>query len=96
MQSLRTKVLDALLDEEEVDVVFAVFEGPDRLQHLHYQYLVEFSEWYTGPKADEARVKATEFFAEVDKSVDALVQWAGAEGHALVVSDHGFGPWEKT
>lgn len=96
VQSLRTKVLSSLLEKEDVDVVFAVFEGPDRLQHLHYQYLVEFSDWYDHPDAKEARDKATEFFAEVDKSIDALAQWAGSEGHVLIVSDHGFGPWEKT
>ena len=96
VQRLRRKVLTALLDKEEVDFVFAVFEGPDRLQHLHYQYLVEFSDWYNASEASVARDKATAYFAEVDKAVEALVGWAGEDGHVLVVSDHGFGPWQKT
>ena len=96
VQRLRHKVLSALLDREDVDVVFAVFEGPDRLQHLHYQYLVEFSDWYDAPDAAVAREKATEYFSEVDAAIESLVAWAGSDGHVLVVSDHGFGPWQKT
>lgn len=96
VQKLRHQVLTALLDERDVDVVFAVFEGPDRLQHLHYQYLVEFSEWYDAPEASPARDKAAEFFKECDAAIQSMVDWAGTDGHVLVVSDHGFGPWQKT
>ena len=96
VQHLRHRVLMSLLDKEDVDVVFAVFEGPDRLQHLHYQYLVEFSDWYDAPEASEARAKATDFFAEVDETIASMVSWAGDDGHILIVSDHGFGPWQKT
>ena len=96
VQKLRHKVLNALLEKREVDAVFAVFEGPDRLQHLHYQYLTEFSDWYDAPDAQRARDKANEFFAECDAAIQSMVDWAGQDGHVLVVSDHGFGPWQKT
>jgi predicted AlkP superfamily phosphohydrolase/phosphomutase len=95
-QQLRRRVLNALLERIDVDVVFAVFEGVDRLQHLHYQYIVECSEWYGRPEAGSFRDRALEYFTEVDRAVDDLVSWAGRDGHVMIVSDHGFGPWEKT
>jgi predicted AlkP superfamily phosphohydrolase/phosphomutase len=96
IQRLRRDVLSGLLERVETDVLFAVFEGPDRLQHLHYQYIVECSDWYTHPEAGEFRERAYSYFAELDRGIEELVQWAGDDGHVIVVSDHGFGPWEKT
>jgi len=96
VQRLRHQVLTSLLGRNEVDFVFAVFEGPDRLQHLHYQYLVEGSSWYQRPEAGAHRDRASSFFSEVDRSIGSLIEWAGPDGHVIVVSDHGFGPWEKT
>ena len=76
--------------------VFAVFEGTDRLQHLHYQYLVECSEWYSRPEAASYRERAWAYFVELDGAIADLVAWTGDQGNVLVVSDHGAGPWEKT
>lgn len=95
-QSLRRRVLSSLLEIKDPDVVFAVFEGPDRLQHLHYQYVVPFSDWYDHPEAAAARDRVFSFFAELDRTVGELAEWAGPGGNVLIVSDHGFGPWEKT
>ncbi|MGH2786859.1 MAG: alkaline phosphatase family protein [Actinomycetota bacterium] len=96
VQRLRRQVLGALLDHSEVDVVFAVFEGVDRLQHLQYQYIVDCSEWYARPEAASMRDHAIAYFAELDRAIDELATWAGPDGNLLIVSDHGFGPWEKT
>jgi predicted AlkP superfamily phosphohydrolase/phosphomutase len=95
-QELRQKVLAALIERFDPQVVFAVFEGPDRIQHVHYQYLVECSEWYGRPEASELRARDFAFFAAVDRAVGDLVDWAGDDGVVVVVSDHGAGPWEKT
>jgi predicted AlkP superfamily phosphohydrolase/phosphomutase len=96
IQRLRRRVLRALLDSRSPEFVYAVFEGPDRLMHLFYQYIVECSDWYSRPEASEVRDRALEYFAELDKAIEDLVQWAGSDGHVVVVSDHGSGPWEKT
>lgn len=96
VQKLRRVVLAALLEEVETDVVFAVFEGPDRLLHLHYQHIVEGSDWYGASHAAEARDRAFSYFSELDRAIADLVDWAGTDGVVAVVSDHGFGPWEKT
>jgi predicted AlkP superfamily phosphohydrolase/phosphomutase len=96
IQRLRRDVLNGLLERVDTDVVFAVFEGPDRLQHLHYQYIVDCSDWFNQPEASEMRERAFSYFHELDQGIDDLVDWVGADGHVFVVSDHGFGPWEKT
>lgn len=96
IQIKRRAVLGALLERRDVDMVFAVFEGTDRLQHLHYQYLVECSDWYARPQAPRMRERAWAYFAELDLAIADLVAWAGPEGDVLIVSDHGAGPWEKT
>jgi len=57
---------------------------------------VEGSSWYGRPEAGAHRDRAYSFFAEVDRAIGSLSEWAGPDGHVLVVSDHGFGPWEKT
>jgi predicted AlkP superfamily phosphohydrolase/phosphomutase len=42
------------------------------------------------------RDAALSYFAEVDRAIAELTAWAGTTGNVMVVSDHGFGPWEKT
>ena len=96
VQRLRRKVLGHLLEHSDVDLVFAVFEGPDRLQHLYYQYILDGSEWVARPEAPHVREGVFDYFAELDHAIDDLVGWAGTDGHVMLVSDHGFGPWEKT
>lgn len=96
IQRLRRRVLAALLDRFDPRFVFAVFEGPDRLQHVHYQYLVEGSDWFDRPEAQEIRDRAWHYFRELDDAIDDISSWVGADGHVVLVSDHGAGPWEKT
>jgi predicted AlkP superfamily phosphohydrolase/phosphomutase len=96
IQALRRRVLLALLERHDPSFLFAVFEGPDRLQHVHYQYLVECSDWYRRDGADRIRDRAHTYFSELDAAVGDLAAWAGAEGNVVLVSDHGAGPWEKT
>jgi predicted AlkP superfamily phosphohydrolase/phosphomutase len=95
-QELRRRVLGELVERFDPQVVFAVFEGPDRLQHVHYQYLVECSDWYGRPEAAEIRERGYAFFSAVDRAVGELVDWAGDDGVVVIVSDHGAGLWEKT
>jgi predicted AlkP superfamily phosphohydrolase/phosphomutase len=96
IQQSRRRAIGALIESNQPDAVFAVFEGPDRIQHLFYQYIVECSDWYRRPEAAEVRDRILDYFAELDLVVSDLVEWAGRDGHIFVVSDHGFGPWEKT
>lgn len=96
VQRLRRKALGALLERFEPDMIYAVFEGPDRMMHVHYQYVVESSDWYGRPEASQVRELAMRYFEELDRAIEELVAWVGPDGHVMVVSDHGCGPWEKT
>jgi predicted AlkP superfamily phosphohydrolase/phosphomutase len=96
VQQARRRALGAVIEKSQPDAVFAVFEGPDRIQHLFYQYVVDCSDWYRRPEAAELRDRILDYFAELDLAVKDLAEWAGQDGHIFVVSDHGFGPWEKT
>jgi predicted AlkP superfamily phosphohydrolase/phosphomutase len=96
IQRLRRRVLGELIERTEPQVVFAVFEGVDRLQHVFYQCIVDCSDWYDRPLSREIRERAHAYFAELDLAIGELVEWAGPDGHAVIVSDHGSGPWEKT
>src|SRR5262249_54604622 len=77
VQRLRRRVLGALLERLDPDFVFAVFEGPDRLQHVHYQYLVEGSDWYERPEAAEIRARADRYFEELDAAIADVAGWVG-------------------
>jgi predicted AlkP superfamily phosphohydrolase/phosphomutase len=96
IQRLRRRVLLELIERRDPQVVFAVFEGVDRLQHVFYQCLVEGSDWYDRSGSREVRDRGVAYFAELDRAIADLVDWAGPDGHAVIVSDHGSGPWEKT
>jgi predicted AlkP superfamily phosphohydrolase/phosphomutase len=96
VQVLRRRVLAELLAQHDPRALFAVFEGPDRLFHVFYQYLVEGSDWFDAPPAAEVRDRTHAYFAELDRTIGDIVDWAGEDGHVVIVSDHGAGPLEKT
>jgi predicted AlkP superfamily phosphohydrolase/phosphomutase len=66
------------------------------MMHVHYQYVIECSDWYGRPEASRVRDAAMAYFEELDRAIEELTDWVGTDGHVVVVSDHGSGPWEKT
>jgi predicted AlkP superfamily phosphohydrolase/phosphomutase len=93
---LKRRALNALLESDgDVPLLFAVFEAPDRLMHVHYKYIDPRCEHFTRPEAGPIRERAWSFFDEMDAAMGDLIEWAGPEGHVLTMSDHGFGPKDK-
>jgi predicted AlkP superfamily phosphohydrolase/phosphomutase len=92
----RYVVLERLLQEDPVDVVFSVMEAPDRLQHVYYRYLDPSDELYDSPAAKRIRPEIETCFAALDRVVGLLGDWAGDDGGAIVCSDHGFTAWLVT
>ncbi|HEX2051511.1 MAG TPA: alkaline phosphatase family protein [Actinomycetota bacterium] len=90
----RRTVLERLLESDPVDVVFAVLEAPDRLQHVYYRYMDPRDELFDTPAARAIRPHVHECFAAMDEIVGALEDYAGVDGGVLVCSDHGFTAWE--
>jgi predicted AlkP superfamily phosphohydrolase/phosphomutase len=87
----RYAVLEMLLKDHPVDIVFSVLEAPDRLQHVYYRYM-DPSDPASGTGAREIVGGLERCFAAMDRIVGLLDDWAG--GRAVVCSDHGFTAWE--
>ena len=89
--------LHALLEKDaDVPILFAVLEAPDRLMHVHYKYLDPRCDHYRRPEAEPIRSRAWAFFDEMDHMIAELLAWAGSEASVVTMSDHGFGPKDKS
>lgn len=98
-RNLETKrrTLAFLLDRDpDVDILFAVLEAPDRLMHVHYKYLDPRCEHFDRPEAASIRERAWRFFDDMDGFIGDVLDWAGNEGFVVTMSDHGFGPMDKS
>jgi predicted AlkP superfamily phosphohydrolase/phosphomutase len=93
---MKRKALSYLLQErDDVDILFAVFEAPDRIMHVHYKYMAEDCEHFHRPEGAEVRARIWAFLDELDGAIADLLAWAGNDGYVVTMSDHGFGPKDK-
>jgi predicted AlkP superfamily phosphohydrolase/phosphomutase len=90
----RKLVMEKLLAEDPVDVLFAVLETPDRLQHVYYRYMDPGDELYDTEDAKRIRPTIEKCFVAMDDIVGVVDDFAGSEGGVIVCSDHGFTAWE--
>ena len=89
--------MQLLLEEhDDVRLLFPVFEAPDRVMHVHYKYIDPRCEHYDRPEAAPIRARVWSFFDEMDDAIGDLVEWAGDDGFVVTMSDHGFGPKDKS
>lgn len=94
---LKRRALHMLLESDpELRFLFAVLEAPDRLMHVHYKYIDPKCEHFERPEAAAIRERAWAFFDEMDAFVADLIAWTGGDGHIVTMSDHGFGPKDKS
>ncbi|MGH2755014.1 MAG: alkaline phosphatase family protein [Actinomycetota bacterium] len=92
----KRKALRYLLDTHDVPILFSVLEAPDRLMHVHYKYIDPLSEHYARDEAEPIRERAWEFFDEMDEMIGDMIDWAGEDAFIITMSDHGFGPKDKS
>ena len=85
-----------LQEHEDIKMLFPVFEAPDRVMHVHYKYIDPRCEHYTHPEAEPIRERVWSFFDEMDEVIGDCLAWAGDDGYIVTMSDHGFGPKDKT
>lgn len=90
----RHRALEGLLELDPPELVFAVLETPDRLQHVYYRYMDPRDELYGTPEGRELRPAIHRCFAAIDRIVGLLEDYAGSQGGVIVCSDHGFTAWE--
>ncbi|MDQ4146067.1 MAG: alkaline phosphatase family protein [Actinomycetota bacterium] len=92
----RTALRLLLEDHDDIDVLFPVLEAPDRVMHVHYKYIDPRCEHYNHEAAKPIRERVWSFFDEMDAMIGDCLEWAGEDGFVVTMSDHGFGPKDKT
>jgi predicted AlkP superfamily phosphohydrolase/phosphomutase len=93
----KRKALRTLLETEgDLPILFAVLEAPDRLMHVHYKYIDPSCDHFNKPEAEPIRERAWAFFDEMDEFIGDVLAWAGDDAYVVTMSDHGFGPKEKS
>lgn len=80
----------------DLGLLFGVLEAPDRLMHVHYKYIDPRQEHFHRPEAASIRERAWKFFDEMDAMIGEMLSWAGNDGFVVTMSDHGFGPKDKS
>ncbi|MFN2490530.1 MAG: alkaline phosphatase family protein [Actinomycetota bacterium] len=95
--ALKRRALRYLLDTDgDLPILFAVLEAPDRLMHVHYKYIDPRCSHFARPEAGPIRERAWAFFDEMDALIGDLLSWAGPDASIVTMSDHGFGPKDKS
>jgi predicted AlkP superfamily phosphohydrolase/phosphomutase len=95
--ALKRSALRLILErEDELPILFAVLEAPDRLMHVHYKYIDPTCAHFDSPEARPIRERAWRLFDEMDGLIADLIDWTGPDGFVVTMSDHGFGPKDKT
>ncbi|MGI8407066.1 MAG: alkaline phosphatase family protein, partial [Actinomycetota bacterium] len=93
----KRKALAYLLAKEpDLPMLSTVLEAPDRLMHVHYKYIDPRCEHFNRPEAAPIRERAWAFFDEMDEMIGDMVAWSGDDGYVITMSDHGFGPKDKS
>ncbi|MGI8773666.1 MAG: alkaline phosphatase family protein [Actinomycetota bacterium] len=95
--AVKRKAQAYLLEQyPDLPILFSVIESPDRLMHVHYKYIDPRQEHYNRPEAAPIRERAWTFFDEMDEMIGDMLAWAGDDGYVVTMSDHGFGPKDKS
>lgn len=90
-RAVRTDTALRLFSQYEPDLAVVVFTETDRLHHFFWPCLDEEVE--VPPRLQPFSEWAQAFYTRLDASVGELVDWLGPEGIAILLSDHGFGPY---
>ena len=92
----RTALRLLLGEHDDLHMLFPVFEAPDRVMHVHYKYIDPRCEHFDRPEAKPIRERVWTFFNEMDEAIGDVLAWAGDDGFVVTMSDHGFGPKDKS
>ncbi|MDQ3957421.1 MAG: alkaline phosphatase family protein [Actinomycetota bacterium] len=92
----RSALASLMETHPDLGALFAVLEAPDRLMHVHYKYIDPRCEHFHRAEAAPIRERAWAFFDEMDAMIGDMLAWAGNDGFVVTMSDHGFGPKDKS
>ncbi len=89
----RATVINHVLDEKDVDLLWAVFTAPDRLMHKFLAYHDEDHPIYDSvPEDSPKRDVLREHFRQLDDHLGDIRERLDEDDYLFVLSDHGFQP----
>jgi predicted AlkP superfamily phosphohydrolase/phosphomutase len=85
------RIAEALLTEEQPNLMAVMFDGTDKIQHQAWRWLAPDYDW-SRPNQGEERIVALcrQYFAELDGFIEQLIEMAGPKAQVFFASDHGF------
>jgi predicted AlkP superfamily phosphohydrolase/phosphomutase len=90
----RVKAAKILIDRKRWDLLMVIFTELDRIQHNFWAEMDKFH-FLHGEKDPSLSSIISRTYEELDTSIGLLLDGLPKETQVLVVSDHGFGPYEK-
>ncbi len=91
---VRTEAAKLLMSREDLDLLFVVFSELDRIQHIFWAEMDESHHFHH--KKDKAlSLTILKTYQELDRSIGILLAKLPEDTRVLIISDHGFGPFEK-
>lgn len=81
------RMTDLLLEECNPNVCFVVARDVDELQHFFWDVLNGQDDFGYLPRIED-------YFADLDRYLARMMDWAGQDARIMILSDHGFGPVE--
>ena len=80
-----------LMRDEPCELMAVLFDGIDKLQHVCYHLLDPLVVAdTTSPLASRLRQLCLDYFRDLDRFLEAIVEMAGPGARVFMVSDHGF------
>jgi len=85
-----------LIDKGDWDLLFSVIQAPDPIQHKFWNVLEPTDPRYDAAKARELLPLLEETYRRCDEVIGDRLAMADRGAFVMVVSDHGFGRFEKS
>ncbi|MBD3235600.1 MAG: hypothetical protein GF330_02720 [Candidatus Eisenbacteria bacterium] len=92
MMEERKRIVLAWLRNEPFDLLWAVFTGTDRMQHLFWKFADPDNPHYDPALAERYGGAIHDFWVAQDAALGEILSAVPAEAAVMLLSDHGFGP----
>ncbi|MGK7891925.1 MAG: alkaline phosphatase family protein [Leptolyngbyaceae cyanobacterium] len=88
-----TKLICHLMETDPTPITALVFDGPDKLQHLFWNYIdPELADPNPSEQYTHIRNLCLDYYRLADNAIQKIVTLAGPEANVILTTDHGFGP----
>ncbi len=96
-QTLHTQeaIVIHMVKQKKYDVLFAVFGGLDRVQHIFWRYLDDHHPFSSAKTPEDLRNAIENLYIETDRIVGNLLSHIDDQTVVLIVSDHGMAPFRR-